>query len=240
MSSASFHGDPATCETPARPSAGCRTSADRVASHRRASPPATAFPAPARPSNVPCCLPASRKHHLRHGPALGSAFTPGPARLMANCCRPSVLPFKLSVITRPASVFDSVQWLNAAPLMDSTSKPAGIAKLNRKIPARVMSPSRWPRAPCGLRPAKACPAFRRARPARPLRHQSGPSRPRPNSETRAALESGDLCSRQLRAAAGIILQVDGEDSLRRDRDRVELRCPSPRPARQSGSRPCPP
>ena len=41
-------------------------------------------------------------------------------------------------MTRPASVFNSVQWLNAAPLMDSTSKPGGMTKLNLKIPARVM------------------------------------------------------------------------------------------------------
>ncbi len=44
-------------------------------------------------------------------------------------------------MTRPASVFNSVQWLNAAPLMDSTSKPAGMTKLNLKIPARVMATS---------------------------------------------------------------------------------------------------
>ena len=44
-----------------------------------------------------------------------------------------------SMITRPASVFNSVQWLNTAPLMDSTSSPAGSKKLRRKMPARVMS-----------------------------------------------------------------------------------------------------
>ena len=37
------------------------------------------------------------------------AFTPGPARLTANCCGPVVLPRNCSVITRPASVFASVQ-----------------------------------------------------------------------------------------------------------------------------------
>ena len=58
---------------------------------------------------------------------------------MVNCCRPSVLPVRFNVMTRPASVFNSVQWLNAAPLMDSTSKPAGMTKLNLKIPARVMA-----------------------------------------------------------------------------------------------------
>ena len=58
---------------------------------------------------------------------------------MANCCCPSVLPRKCRVITRPASVFNSVQWLNTAPLMDSTSSPAGSKKLRRKMPARVMS-----------------------------------------------------------------------------------------------------
>ena len=41
-------------------------------------------------------------------------------------------------MTRSAFVFNSVQWLNAAPLMDSTSKPGGITKLNLKIPARVI------------------------------------------------------------------------------------------------------
>ena len=88
--------------------------------------------------SVPRCLLASRMTTCGAGQAF-VAFTPGPAKLMVNCCRPSVLPGKCSVMTRPASVLSSVQWLKAEPLMESTSKPAGIRKLSRKIPARVMS-----------------------------------------------------------------------------------------------------
>src|ERR1044071_9755289 len=43
------------------------------------------------------------------------------------------------VSTRSASLFDSVQWLNAEPLTDSTTKPWGMGKLSRKMPALEIS-----------------------------------------------------------------------------------------------------
>ena len=58
---------------------------------------------------------------------------------MANSWRPSVLPERCRVITRLALVLDSVHWLKAAPLMESTSKPSGMRKLKLKMPALLMS-----------------------------------------------------------------------------------------------------
>lgn len=89
-------------------------------------------------TNVPRCLPASRKISFGAAQAF-AAFMPAPVSEIANSCRPSVRPRRCSVMIRSLSVFNSVQWLSALPVMDSTSIPVGSAKLRRKIPARVMS-----------------------------------------------------------------------------------------------------
>ena len=61
----------------------------------------------------------------RHGPVVASALTPGPARLMANCLLAFGLAREVQRDHTARIGLDSVQWLRAEPLMDSTSKPAG-------------------------------------------------------------------------------------------------------------------
>ena len=136
MFSVSFHGvskmlnaSTPFCRTPAFCGSSCVTPSSVDACNR--------IPCSGTTSSVPRCLFASRNKICGTVQAL-AVFAPGPERVMMNCCWPSVLPVRFKVMTRPASVFNSVQWLNAAPLMDSTSKPSGMTKLNLKIPARVI------------------------------------------------------------------------------------------------------
>ena len=137
MSSARFHG---VCNTRNASTPFCRMPAFCGSSCVTPSRAATCnrMPCSGTMSNVPSCLPASRKTTCGTVQAF-VAFTPGPARLMLNCCWPSVLPGKCSVMTRPAVGLqlpsnDSTP----KPLIDSTSKPPACTKLRRKIPARVM------------------------------------------------------------------------------------------------------
>ena len=136
MFSASFHGvsrmlnaSTPFCRTPAFCGSSCVTPSSVTAFN--------CIPCSGTTSSVPRCLFASRNKICGTVQAL-AVFAPGPERVMMNCCCPSVLPVRFKVMTRPASIFNSVQWLIAAPLMDSTSKPSGITKLNLKIPARVI------------------------------------------------------------------------------------------------------
>ena len=137
-------------------------------------------------------------------------------------------------MTRPASVFNSVQWLNAVPLMDSTSKPAGRTKLRLKMPARVMSDvGRVGQHGAVLAERQGVlrsPRAHRVPPPTPSRTARGLRCP--HSGTRGAAVSPGIALRAAFATlAGKSSRLMGEKRCRRSRCPVALRSPVATPSR---------